>query len=94
MNKGTERQQRVCFEAKKLTVEELAASGDEYYVIPPFQRPYRWSNGQVERLVQDLLDFLRFNGAVIPTVPANTPSAPSYAIERTRVSPFWTGSSD
>lgn len=57
MNKGTERQQRVCFEAKKLTVEELAASGDEYYVIPPFQRPYRWSNGQVERLVQDLLDF-------------------------------------
>ena len=56
MNKGTERQRKVCFEAKKLTVEELASSGDEYYVIPPFQRPYRWSNDQVDRLVRDLLD--------------------------------------
>lgn len=56
MNKGSEQQPKVCFEAKKLKVEDLTASGGEYYVIPPFQRPYRWSNEQVERLVQDLLD--------------------------------------
>lgn len=56
MNKGSEQQPKVCFEAKKFKVEDLTASGGEYYVIPPFQRPYRWSNEQVERLVQDLLD--------------------------------------
>lgn len=57
MHNGSEQQPKVCFEAKKLTVDDLTTSRDEYYVIPPFQRPYRWSNEQVERLVQDLLDF-------------------------------------
>lgn len=52
------RLQRQPFEAKKLVLDKLVSmQGDDVYVIPPFQRPYRWSNDQVDRLVQDLLDF-------------------------------------
>lgn len=50
--------QRQTFEAKKLTVAKMTASENTtVYVIPPFQRPYRWTKAQVDRLVEDLLDF-------------------------------------
>ena len=49
---------RVSFEAKKLYIGELIFSSQEMpYVVPAFQRPYSWSEEQVDQLVQDLLDF-------------------------------------
>lgn len=46
---------RQTFEDVKLTLADLLGEGR--YVIPPYQRPYRWSAAQVGLLVSDLLDF-------------------------------------
>lgn len=44
------------FEAIPLVIGTLHQH-NERYVIPAFQRPYRWQKPQVAQLVQDLLDF-------------------------------------
>lgn len=46
---------RQSFNAVKFSLSELLDEGG--YVIPPYQRPYRWSAAQVGLLVSDLLDF-------------------------------------
>ena len=45
------------FDAVKLTLGDLLRKGK--YVIPPYQRPYRWGVSQVGLLLQDLLDFFQ-----------------------------------
>ena len=45
------------FDAVKLTLGALLREGK--YVIPPYQRPYRWGVSQVGLLLRDLLDFFR-----------------------------------
>lgn len=39
-----------------LKIEELFSSNDQY-LIPIYQRNYAWEKGQVEQLIQDILDF-------------------------------------
>lgn len=46
---------RQTFESVKLTLGDLLREGK--YVIPPYQRPYRWSVSQVVLLLRDLHDF-------------------------------------
>lgn len=44
------------FDAIRMPLMDLKANG-ERYVVPPFQRPYRWGDTQVTTLMNDLLDF-------------------------------------
>ena len=44
------------FDAVRMPLKALKAN-EEKYVIPPFQRPYRWGETQVTTLMNDLLDF-------------------------------------
>lgn len=44
------------FDAERMPLKNLKAN-EERYVIPPFQRPYRWGETQVTTLMNDLLDF-------------------------------------
>lgn len=44
------------FDAIRMPLMNLKANG-ERYVVPPFQRPYRWGDTQVTTLMNDLLDF-------------------------------------
>lgn len=56
-----DKKNQVSFDAKKLMIGDLLnKSGERPYVIPSFQRPYCWSEDQVEQLVRDLLDFYDF----------------------------------
>lgn len=46
------------FAATKCTIRELIFSNNDcVYVIPPYQRPYRWTEEQVGILMADLFDF-------------------------------------
>lgn len=41
---------------QSLKINKLFSSGDKY-IIPIYQRNYAWGKGQVEQLIQDILDF-------------------------------------
>ena len=43
------------FKSDKLTLGDLLCEGK--YVIPPYQRPYRWGVSQVALLLRDLVDY-------------------------------------
>ena len=45
---------------KPLKIKELFKSND-VYIIPIYQRNYTWGKGQVEQLIQDILDFSEIN---------------------------------
>ena len=45
---------------KPLKIKELFKSNDVYR-IPIYQRNYTWGKGQVEQLIQDILDFSEIN---------------------------------
>jgi hypothetical protein len=43
-----------------LKIQELFSTTDQY-LIPIYQRNYAWEKGQVEQLIQDILDFAQIN---------------------------------
>lgn len=43
---------------KQLKIRELFSSNDQY-LIPIYQRNYAWEKGQVEQLIQDILDYAK-----------------------------------
>lgn len=46
-------------EVNKQSVEALLGSGkSKPFVIPEYQRPYAWTDEQVETLFEDLWDFM------------------------------------
>lgn len=53
----------------KITGKEYPLSkifSEEFdYHIPPYQRPYAWTEEEAETLFDDLLDFFRQNGQTI-----------------------------
>lgn len=50
-------------EVNKQSVEELLGSGKyKPFVIPEYQRPYAWTDEQVQTLFEDLWDFTATNG--------------------------------
>jgi len=46
------------------------------FFIPAYQRGYRWTNVQVDQLLNDILEFKRLNGPV-----PDTPDAPFYCLQ-------------
>lgn len=54
---------RQAFSAEALTLGQMRAGSDGNdgvrYVIPPFQRPYCWTEAQATQLMEDLIDFFR-----------------------------------
>lgn len=50
-------------EVNKQSVEALLGSGkSKPFVIPEYQRPYAWTDEQVETLFEDLWDFTATSG--------------------------------
>ena len=39
-----------------LTIRELLTNADSYYQIPDYQRPYKWTNRQLDKLWEDILE--------------------------------------
>ena len=47
-------------DTKQLSIKELLSSNEEY-VIPIYQRNYAWEEGEINQLIQDIIDYLPKN---------------------------------
>ncbi len=60
-------------EVNKQSVEALLGSGkSKPFVIPEYQRPYAWTDEQVETLFEDLWDFTATSGVQKERVPTSS----------------------
>ena len=44
------------FNPKSLTINKLFTDADSLYQIPKYQRPYKWTDDQIDKLWDDLTD--------------------------------------
>ena len=47
-------------DTKQLSIKELLSSNEEYF-IPIYQRNYAWEEGEINQLLQDIIDYLPKN---------------------------------
>ena len=60
-------------EVNKQSVEALLGSGkSKPFVIPEYQRPYAWTDEQVEALFEDLWDFTATRAVQKESVPISS----------------------
>ena len=45
---------------KELSIQELLC-GEDRYEIPLYQRNYAWERGEIEQLIQDVIDYIPKN---------------------------------